>query len=446
MGSLSGRLGLLAALWWGLGPGSAACRADSPVYYFANRTFALPFELIPGRPIRQVLLHASSDGKTYRPVATAIPSAQQFVYTAGGDGWFYFVVQEEDLEGRFTPANVSLARASVRVCVDTVKPVATLKPVAPQDGGTVAVEWEVSDAHLDLKTLKLQYAIQGSDRWVTLNIRQMEHAQFSWRPVGAGPFDVRVQVSDLAGNVATATTRVTPGAAAPAGGGASAGYGNARVIHVPRKTFKLNYKLDNIGPSKVKHVEVWWTRDTHMMWNLWETKAQPTGPFEITVPLTGRYGFTLRPISGVGRGPKPPALHEQPQLWVVVDESKPTVVLQSVVVGDKADNGFITVNYVARDEHLKANPITIKYAEKPDGPWTDLQANLENTGTCKCNVKELSATLFEFYIRVEAIDEAGNVGFAQTKETVKVDLNTPRVSEVNVNVDAGAEAAPKPPG
>jgi hypothetical protein len=418
-------------------------RADAPYHYCNARTFQIPFDMDPNRHVRQVLLYVSSeDGKTMEQVSSAGPGDNHFVYNAKKDGWYFFVVQVETQDGRFSPTNVKLAPPSLRICVDTVQPIVRLKQVAPQKG-TVAVEWEVNDVNLDLSTLRLQYSTANSNRWIRLNCRQMEHAQFDWTPNSPGPFDVRLEVKDKAGNLGTATTRVVPGANVPPGGVFAGSTGNVRIIHVRSKTFKLNYTIGNVGLSNVKHVEVWMMQDTQQ-WNNFKPNAPAKGPCELTVPRTGRYGFTIRPVSGVGRGPRPPDLGQLPQIWVVVDEKAPVVDIHSVTVGDGPDSGYITVNWRATDEHLRAQPITIKYSPTgTEGSWKDLQTSLENTGTCRCSVKDISATHYEFYVRVEAIDEAGNVGSAQTKETEKIDLKVPTVEKIDAE-PIGAEGS-RPP-
>jgi hypothetical protein len=442
--SLAGRLVLLVVSCFGLVPGQALGQGDAPVHYFNQRTFEIPFEVDNRRPVLQFFLYASTDGKTYTRVAAAAPNSADkfFTYTAAGDGRYDFIVQVEDLEHRLTPANVNLAPAGLHVYVDTTRPTATLKAVTAQAPHTVAVEWEVSDVNLDLRTLRLKYAQQGSDRWIPLEITQLAHAQFSWTPAGAGPFDVRLEVSDRAGNASTATTRVTPGAVAPpgaAGGAAAQAPAGQRVIHVRSKKFKLNYKCDNKGPSGVQRVELWMTRDTSQ-WSVHMPNAPADGPCEVTVPLTGRWGFTLRPINGVGRGPDPPVVRQLPQVWIEVDESAPQVVIHSIIVGEGKDAGFITVNWLATDKWLRARPITISYASALDGGWTPIQTELDNTGTCRLPTKGLP---FEFYVQVKAIDEAGNEGHAETKEKVKVDLHIPTISIGNVE-EIGVEGA-KPP-
>jgi hypothetical protein len=383
-------------------------------------------------------------------VVTAEPRDTQFVYKADADGWYFFVVQTEDLDGRRSPTNVHLASPGLRVCVDTVRPQVSLRPVLPQKG-TVAVEWEVRDDNIDLRTLKLEYRAVGLDRWTILNIRQpMARAQFGWDPVGTGPFEVRLQVSDLARNTATATTQVTPGPGRPVGGGGGgSGGGTAggglqpRVIFVRSKTFKLNYELDNVGPSNVKRVEVWMTHDTKR-WERFLPNAPAQGPCELTVKEQGRYGFTLLPVSGVDLRPEAPRPGQQPQIWVHVDEKPPVVNVQNVRVGTGAELGTMTIHWRAEDAYLRPQPITIQYAtDLNKGDWQVLQKDVDNASQLQVSTKELP---FQFYIRIEATDEAGNKGSHVWKEPVKVDLRVPTIKSIKVDTGTapGGAEAPQP--
>jgi hypothetical protein len=430
--SRAGRLGLLVVLCLGVTLAAAGQGADRvPIHYFNDRTFEIPFEQV-NPSTTKVLLWASSNGGPYSQVAAALPSQRRFQYNASADGWYDFVVQVQDVDGRLTPASATQSSPHLRVCVDTERPQVVLRPVLPQKGA-VGVEWQVSDRNLDLRTLRLAYRLAGSPNWTALNIQQLARAQFSWTPPAAGNYEVRLTVADRACNCGTATTLVKGSGAGP-GQLTSAGPGSPRVKHVRSRTFQINYKIDNVGPSQVKHVEVWMTSDTRQ-WTRYKGDAPPAGPFELTVPRAGRYGFTLRPCSGVGRAPRVPDIGEQPQLWVQVDETKPVVKVLRVDVGEEQDNGTFTVHYEARDAHLRAKPISVLYSTGKDGPWTELLTDQENNGICRCQTRDLP---FEFYLRVQAIDEAGNKGYDQTAETVKVDTKVPRVQDVDVEaVDPG---------
>lgn len=414
---------------------------DSPRHYFNADTFEIPFDMSANRNVKQVLLYASTDGKTFNEAAAAEPSRKHFRYTAAREGWHYFIVQVEDNAGNRTPAKIDPNAVDLRVCIDKKEPEIKLEPVAPIERlGTVAVEWEVKDDHeVDLRKLTLEYRRAGTQKWIGLNHRRLRRAQYNWSPREAGEYEVRLTAHDMAGNKAekTATVRAATAGnkeaapAPPPGNGSAAGTGPG-VIHVRKKTFKLQYKIDNVGPSKVKNVEVWITRDTRQ-WTKFkdDAPADPGDGYELTVVSTGRWGFTLRPISGVGRAARAPSVNEQPQIWVEVDETAPVVRMIGVVVGEGTDNGTITVNYSATDRWLRERPIAIYYATSKDGEWKPLATGLANSGAEKVPVRELG--LFEFYVKVEAQDEAGNAGQDVTRETVKVDLNEPKVTDLKVS-------------
>jgi hypothetical protein len=435
------RLGLLAVLLLGLILASAAGQGSEvpQVYFFKERSFEIPVEPIRNRNVGKLVLWVSRDNGTYSQVATALPTEPSFVYNAAADGWYNFVVQTESVTGELHPARVDLVTPAMRVCVDTVKPEVSLKAVRPDNGGTAAVQWQVKDQNLDLRTLQLQYRAVGTQNWLALNIKLLPYAQFSWNPPAAGNYEVQLSVADRAGNRATATTQITVATGGPVPQGSS----GLAIKHVPSKTFALDYKIDNVGPSKVKHVEVWMTQDTRQ-WSRYAI-APPEGPFKITVTRAGRYGFMLRPFSGVGRASDIPSVGQPPQLWVYVDDTKPVVKIARVIVGEGKDAGTFTVLYMARDTNFTPKPISIFYSASKDGPWTELLKEQENTGSCRCKTKDAEGRdlPFEFYVKVEATDKAGNKGADQTTETVKIDLSMPTISSLTANpVESAAKPGP----
>jgi hypothetical protein len=239
-----------------------------------------------------------------------------------------------------------------------------------------------------------------------LYVQQLANAQFGWTPAVNGPCEVRLVVADKAGNQAEATTTVTP--AAGASGSAPAGAEGGKVVYVKSKTFHLKYSIENEGPSRVKHIDVWTTQDTRM-WEKLAARAKPEGPHQVTVTKEGRWGFTLIPVSGVGLSEREPKVGDQPQVWVEVDETKPAVSQLRVEIGRGADKDKLVIRWSASDKFLAEQPITVKYATSPDGEWTELKGKLDNTGSYTHPTEGLPP---EVYVRVEAVDRAGNVGSA----------------------------------
>jgi hypothetical protein len=202
-----------------------------------------------------------------------------------------------------------------------------------------------------------------------------------------------------------------------------------KVLFVSKKRFRLHYSLENTCAEDVDHVEVWWTRDGKA-WRRHELTVPPTGLAPITVQREGRYGFTLRPVSVGGLAEDEPHGCTAPQVWVEVDQTPPEVKLQGVMVRhNPAGDGELRVRWTASDKWLKALPITVSFGRSPNGPWTVLAGDLENSGAFSCSTHGLPP---EFFIRVEARDEAGNVGVAASKEPIKLELKLPRVRILGV--------------
>jgi hypothetical protein len=202
---------------------------------------------------------------------------------------------------------------------------------------------------------------------------------------------------------------------------------------VNSKRISLNYELKEVGPSGVSTIELWYTQDGRA----WSRYPLPRSGDEVQRPplvfevnQEGVYGFTLVAKSGVGLGERPPQVGDRPQVWVEVDLTRPLVSLQNVLVGQGPDKGKLTVHWTARDKNLGRDPIAISYAEQAGGPWTPIVEHIQNTGRYVWSMPE--RVPYQFLVRVEAADLAGNVGEAVTPTMVKVDLAQPKVRILQV--------------
>ena len=154
------------------------------------------------------------------------------------------------------------------------------------------------------------------------------------------------------------------------------------------------------------------------------------------VSAEGLYGFTLLARSGVGLGERPPQIGDRPQVWVEVDLTKPVVQLQNILVGQGADKGKLFLHWKAYDKNLGSTPILLSYAEKQEGPWLPIcERKLPNTGKYVWVMPQGNppqGVPYQFHVRVEAVDLAGNVGAAVTQNLVRVDLLLPKATIINV--------------
>ncbi|MFN4261662.1 MAG: hypothetical protein ACK4RK_20460 [Gemmataceae bacterium] len=415
---------------------------NSDVVYSRHPIFRIPFQTDPGeRRIQQVQLHYSiNQGQSWLPYANALPDQASFKFTAERDGLFWFAVRTVDQEGNMHPPTLDQLRPGLKVYVDTVPPSVTLQEL-PRHQGMVGVSWNVRDDNLDLLSLQLEYRLTGNGAWQTVPLPGASAVgQKYWNPATNAPLEARLRVRDRAENWGEAKTTISQGAYA--GNGAaplseSPAPQNPTVRMVNSKRISLNYAVEEIGPSGLSVVELWYTRDTRS-WQKYEERqfeqktTQPP-PFVFEVSEEGLYGFTLLVRSGVGLGQRPPQVGEAPQIWVEVDTTKPVVQVMNVEVGRGSDLGNLTVTWQATDKNLGRQPITISYAEQAGGPWTVIAANLENTGRYIWRMPQGSVP-YRFFMKVEAVDRAGNIGAAEHSQAVIVDLAQPKVRILDVGV------------
>jgi hypothetical protein len=304
----------------------------------------------------------------------------------------------------------------------------------------------------------VDYRAAGGD-WQPLPVKQAATGSYYFNPGTTAPIEARIQVQDKAhnpaeyktpasGDMKTGITPVPgPGQGptpAPTPSPAADGPGNP--IMVNSKRFELNFKLDDVGSSKVKAVEVWYTQDGRT----WQKKedAPPEPPYVVTVEKEGLYGLTLIARSGVGLALPAPKTGDAPQVWVEVDETKPKVSIVGVEVGRGPDTGYVTVRWNATDKHMSANPITISYVDATageSGQWQIMAANVANDGRFVYRMPPEGLPP-QILVRVEAIDQAGNVGQDETAKPVSTDLSIPkaRVIDVHPARPPGAGATPPP--
>ena len=431
------------------------------VVHSRYRTFRIPFKIPTAGPaaakIRQIQLYVSTDqGQTWQPAANAAPDQGHFRFTAERDGLHWFAVQTLDLDNRLNPANMQGAQPSVKVMIDTVPPHVQLQTLPPL-GDKVGVSWDIRDENLEFlvnDTVRLEYRPAGGQNWIQLNL-PAGTSQLFWNPQTPGAVEVRLQARDRAGNTAQSTATVSlagnQGFAANPNAGGSAIPGNQGfqplgtdrgqdLVNGPAdherelvgsKRISLNYKLDDVGPSGVSAIELWYTINGRS-WNKYPQKFEDPKQSSIAFDVEGEgvYGITLCAKSGVGLGERPPQIGDRPQRWIEVDLTKPVVQLHNVVVGSGTDKGKLTITWTARDKNLGREPITLSYADQSTGPWKTIAEKLPNNGRHVWTMPD--GIPYQFHVKVDAVDRAGNVGDAITDGLVKVDLSTPKVKILTV--------------
>ena len=184
----------------------------------------------------------------------------------------------------------------------------------------------------------------------------------------------------------------------------------------------LDYEVTKVGPSGLGRVALYLTKDDGRTWELLGEDPDLKPPITANLPGEGVYGLRLVVTSRAGLGGKPPQSGDVPQMRVEVDLTPPATKL-FYPQPDSSRRDALVMTWSASDRNLAPNPITLQWAERPDGMWNTIAADLANTGRYTW---QLTANMpYRVYIRVTARDTAGNVGVDESPEPVLIDLHEP---------------------
>ena len=219
------RLGVFIALAAFIPATVAPAAADSPpaagtpLIYHKGRNFRIPFNLnADGRErVKELHLLVSEDlGYHWRPISKTFPDHPTFTFRSSHDGEYWFAVQTLTLDGKVSPTLDATVEPNLRVVVDTFPPTLLLDPDGRR-GSQATVRWEVKDENLDLKSLVLEYQVEGVGTWRRVPIKRPKLiGRQQWDAGTAEALKVRASVADRAGNVTDAVIDLPEGTASPA--------------------------------------------------------------------------------------------------------------------------------------------------------------------------------------------------------------------------------------
>lgn len=198
-----------------------------------------------------------------------------------------------------------------------------------------------------------------------------------------------------------------------------------RVRLSKSKRLVINYEVKDVPANGAAMVDLWYTRDRRK-WQKIDLTTQPKPPCTVEVKGEGRYGFSI-----VVRGQPGPQPGDEPQFWTEVDLTKPGVHMTRCETGTGEQTEVLHLAWKAVDKNLGKRAVRLCYAEKPDGPWKTITADLDECG--EYDWKKPVDLARHIFVRVEAIDRAGNVGFAQTVQAIRGGNAEPTASVLDVN-------------
>lgn len=211
-------------------------------------------------------------------------------------------------------------------------------------------------------------------------------------------------------------------AEATAGGGGPAPLYKGRPLLLSRsRRFAWDYAVEAADANRgVGGVELWSTRDGGITWQRVAIDEDRTSPINVALDHGGLHGFRLE-LAAAGELVQPPRSGDTPQCWVAIDETPPVVSIRSVVTSSEptvTGEETIAVSYGCDDPLIVPRGARLQYSPNADGPWATVAEGLEATGRYLWTPdRSVPARAF---LRIEAVDAAGNVGFAVTDEPVMV--------------------------
>ena len=172
--------------------------------------------------------------------------------------------------------------------------------------------------------------------------------------------------------------------------------------------FSLEYELEAVGSQGVEAIELYGSLDQGSTWSLWGQDPDRSSPFDIETQGEGVFGFRIVVVGGNGLASPRPLAGESPDIFVVVDRTRPSVRISGARYGEGDQTGGLVIRYECNDNHLTRRPIGLAFSGSSEGPWTTIAAGLQNTGNYVWRADPNLPR--QLYLRIDATDEAGNVG------------------------------------
>lgn len=196
------------------------------------------------------------------------------------------------------------------------------------------------------------------------------------------------------------------------------------VKAINSRRFLLNYNVDSVDPSGVGKVVLWVTRDGGQTWNSWATDNDNQSPFPVQVQENGTYGFRIVIHSNEGLSGRAPVRGDDADMKIRIDTEAPIARIVSVPYGTGHEAGRLVINWEASDEKLRLRPIKLAYSTSAQGPWTTIEEGLRNSGRYAWKVKR--GVPDQLFLRMEVIDDAGNITVQQLTRPIDVSGLVPR--------------------
>ncbi|HZT91093.1 MAG TPA: invasin domain 3-containing protein [Gaiellaceae bacterium] len=338
---------------------------------------------------------------------TSAPYDVPWITTAVPDGRYDLEEVVTDTAGNSNTVPMSTKT------VDNTAPdtAAVTAPAAGADtGGTVAFAASASDATSGVKTVTFEVEATGQSGFTTVDA-DTNGAPYTgtWNSTGVpdGPAQVRVVVTDFAGNSTTSApvsfivdnTAPTVSLQAPPAAAASA-------------------SLSATGSADIDHVDYEWSGDGTTWHSIGTSSSPPYSTTWTTPAADGTYQVRARATDHGGN------VSPYDVKTVVVDHTAPTASALLPADGDTVGGSSVPLSVTASDGGSGVASVTFLYRPSGGGAWTGIAAPAGAPYTGTWDVHSLPSG--DYDVEAVVLDGAGNA--TTIVHTVHVDSTPPTLS------------------
>ena len=120
-----------------------------------------------------------------------------------------------------------------------------------------------------------------------------------------------------------------------------------------------------------------------------------------------------------------------PQIWVEVDTEPPKIERFDVTLGTGQDSRSLVFQWQVTDKHLTRESIILEYSKDKDAQkWEEIGHDLDfnaNNGVGRYVWAKPEGEPYQFYVRLRAVDRAGNQAMKIIDKPVVFDFTRPEV-------------------
>ncbi len=206
--------------------------------------------------------------------------------------------------------------------------------------------------------------------------------------------------------------------------------------HWNERKVPFELEFSKVGRVELDEITMWCTKDEGLTWTKFtedrQVKDIGSGKQLFTVELDddGVYGFRIIAKNKFGRGKPPPVAGDLPEIRLELDTTKPEAKLFAPQPDPQRPETLL-IRWAATDKNLDKTPVSLEWAERPDGKWNPIALDLSNQ-PAQYAWQPGKDIPVQVYLRIRVRDAAGNEGIAVTREPIPVDLSEPEVHLVGV--------------